>query len=179
MSVARLDAVDVPALVQTKFENYDPNSKHGFAYRVPAPAIVSVKVGKTERAREPVSIAQLGVRATLPSSLGGFSTSYALKLDDVTGAIRSANFGSKAAVQKEMIDSAGANVNALLDARRAQLEARQTAAEEAAAAASPSAKLDAQKKLLETQVAVIEACRKLGLQCGLLVNEDGSPRKQQ
>ncbi|MBI3684647.1 MAG: hypothetical protein HY235_30115, partial [Acidobacteria bacterium] len=115
----------------------------------------------------------------LPSSLGGFSTSYKLKLDDMTGSLRGIEFGAKALIQKSAIDAASTNINALLDAQRKKEAAEQAQAEKDAASKTVGAELERRKKLLETQQAVIKACKELGLNCQILIDAEGNPVKNE
>jgi hypothetical protein len=178
--VARLDPHD---LSQQALKFKPSNNDRGIAYRVPAPTTLRVLTEvkdqpSTEVGKADALVAQLGTILTLPASLGGFSTSYTFKLDDATGALRSTTFGSKALVQKSMIDSASANANALLDARRAQEKTELEQASAAAKGSSVSTELERRKALLQNQLAIMEACTKLGLSCDLLIDSSGNRRNQ-
>ncbi|HVT92003.1 MAG TPA: DUF4831 family protein [Bryobacteraceae bacterium] len=175
-----LRKVDWDTTASTAEAKFDlKKAGRGFAYRIPAQATVILNRGKSEVGRATVAVAQFGHTASLPASLGGFSTTYTFKLDEATGAMRSASFGRTGIIRKESLDAAGTNLNALLDARRAQLEARKKQAETDAENASVGTDLERRKKLLETQVAVQEACQKLKLDCGILIDSAGNAVKPQ
>jgi hypothetical protein len=150
----------------------------GFPYRLPAPRLIQILDGDKEKGRAGATIAQLGPVLTLPSSLGGFSTDYDAEFDESTGALASIKFGSKAAVNKDTVDSASTLVTGTIDARQKQLASVKARADTAAQSNSVGGELDRRKTLLQSQADYLAACAAAGLQCPLLVGPDGKPISQ-
>ena len=150
----------------------------GFPFRQPAPRLIQILDGDKEKGRAGATIAQFGPVLTLPSSLGGFSTDYDAEFDESTGALASIKFGSKAAVNKDTVDSASTLVTGTIDARQKQLASVKARADTAAQSNSVGGELDRRKTLLQSQADYLAACAAASLQCPLLVGPDGKPISQ-
>jgi hypothetical protein len=177
LRLEKLDSGDMADLARRGFTP-KANQERGFAYRIPSPSIMIVRRGDNEIGRDQTRIAQFGIPVRFPASLGGWSTSYDFKSDSATGSLTSLNFGSKALVQKAMVEAAGTNANTLLDAARAKAEAEKKLKKAAEDAKSIDADLDLQKSRLEKQAAIIDACKKLNISCDLVVDSGGNALKK-
>ncbi|HZE70011.1 MAG TPA: DUF4831 family protein [Pyrinomonadaceae bacterium] len=78
--------------------------ERGFYYRIPATSLATLKIGKNEKARQNVAIAQLGLTASLPASTGGRKTEYKIDLFEASGALKNFTLGSDTAIQKSNLD---------------------------------------------------------------------------
>ena len=63
-----------------------------------------------------MSIAQLGVVASVPASTAGRSSSTAILLDPATGAMKNFKVSSTALIDKSILDDAGKAANSAIDA---------------------------------------------------------------
>ncbi len=130
--------------------------KRGFYYRVPAEAlakIISVEGNKEGEVimRQPVTVAQYGVTVSLPASSGGRKTNYSLELSEVTGAMKNFSLGSEKLIQESMFDSVGGAVNSLIEGKKAEDAASETATQNANDELS---KLMRRRQILEEQVKI-------------------------
>jgi hypothetical protein len=110
---------------------FDDHGKRGFYYRIPGQALAVVYLGeqleKNEKGRARLTIAQLGVTASLPATTKGRRTSYTLELYPETGALKNFNMGSDAAVQKSLVDDLSGTASDVIAARQKQQEQKKEA----------------------------------------------------
>lgn len=100
-------------------------AEHGFVYRIPRPAIVTVESTDSKSASqrlgtETILVAQAGLVVPLPSSVGGRSTKYDIALYPETGALKAFILNSDAAAAVATVDSLGNAVVALEKAKAAE-----------------------------------------------------------
>jgi hypothetical protein len=128
------------------------NGERGFYYRIPATANVVLRLADDTLTSSRQQIAQFGLVASVPASVGGRSTAYTLKFYEATGALKSFNITSKAILTKGTADTIGSNLNTLIDARNK--------------AADELTKLDHDAKVLSNKVTIYNSCKTLNIACG-------------
>lgn len=138
---------------------YDDKGKRGFYYRIPSTATAKLFWGdettENELGRKRLSIAQLGVTASLPATTRGRRTSYALELYPDTGALKNFNMGSDAAVQKSAIDDLSGAATTVIEEREKQK------AEKEAKKPDELKELERQRQILEERNKILDEEEKL------------------
>ena len=130
-----------------------PNDKDvtSIRYTVPAKMHTTVLDGAGAIGETRMMIAQFGLTAAVPSKLAAKAITHDLKFFDNTGALKSMTLTSSPLVTKGAVDSLSESANAVLDARNAQIEAEEEAADQLN-------QLERRKKILELQKEIEELC---------------------
>ena len=139
--------------IDNAFDSQSESGQRGFYYRIPATAYATLLKGDEQVFRAPLSIAQLGMTASLPSSSGGRRTKYTVELTE-TGALKNFVLGSDALVQASTVKDFGEAAGAALDARAEAKKAEAAAKDEAAKVKGMADLLAECKKIKEAQEAL-------------------------
>ena len=115
--------------------------KHGWHYRIPAQARISLRVNGVVRASRRTYIGQHGCVGFVPATSGGQKVTSTIELDPITGALKSTVHGGQA-FDPGLVSRTGAAVAGVIDAEKSQQKAE-------AAANDPLNQLDRKKKLLQ------------------------------
>jgi hypothetical protein len=145
--------------------DFSKNEDHGFFYRIPGKALVTLDVtddkGTTEKGRDTLAIAQFGALVALPASTGGRKTQYSLNLFDSSGALKQITVGSSALIQNSLLDDIQAAATNINDLRAAKAKEKAEAAVAAATAADELTQLQRQAAILELKAKIKELEEKL------------------
>lgn len=136
----------VPASAARWIVAPNDHKKHGWYYRVPADAIVTIKVNDETKLKRRLQIAQHGCVAFLPATTGGAKIVSNIDLDPVTGALLGATHGGTA-FDPGLIGRVAGATTTVIDAEKAAEKARATAND-------PITKLQREKTLLELKKAI-------------------------
>lgn len=168
---------DQMARVQTNLDT--EKKKRGWYYRIPAPAFVQVRVGSLDdgdyRSAEhaansleqellgmddaknlktdTLTIAQLGVTVSVPSSGGGRTNQSTIEYDDA-GALKNFKYSSNALLQKSQLEEIQAGAQTVIDAKKASNEKKEKASDQLE-------KMKRELEILETQNKINEEKKKL------------------
>jgi hypothetical protein len=149
--------------------------RRGFYYRIPAAALVKLKVGSLgsdqiaqlfeqgrahvlpsgdEKGRDTMKVAQLGPTVSLPASAAGRTTQYTLEFHEATGALKNFKLGSNSLLQKTLVDEASGAASDIIATKQAREKARADATDELNL-------LKRELEILQTQNAINEEKKKL------------------
>jgi hypothetical protein len=118
-------------------------ARHGWHYRIPAQARISLAVNGSTRFQRRALIAQHGCVAFVPATSYGQKIASTVELDPITGGLKSVTHGGQA-FDPAMMTKLGTAAAGVIDAESERAAAK-------AAASDPVAQLERKKKLLELQ----------------------------
>lgn len=120
--------------IATAFNDKSESGERGFYYRIPITTTALVIKGEDRIFTTQLTVAQLGLTASLPASSGGRRTKYDVELYE-TGALKNFVLGSDALIQDSNVKGFGEAAETILD-KRAEVRKAQAEAKKAEAQAS-------------------------------------------
>jgi hypothetical protein len=139
----------------------DETGERSFRYRIPA----QVKAEVCDNARiygaAVLSVAQLGVVASLPAKRNSKTLEYDLKFIESTGALRSFTLGTSGGLDSKVIDEFSSVGNSILDARKAARDKEEEKQDELII-------LKRRQEILKLRDEICELQKKYGLTCDVL-----------
>lgn len=116
-------------------ESQNSEGTRGWYYRIPAKAVAYVLTGQmsgpsagfdfisssnravSEVGRSDISVAQLGIVASIPASAAGRTNQASITLDETTGALRNFKYSSSSLLEKSMLDDVQGAAKDVIDAK--------------------------------------------------------------
>jgi hypothetical protein len=142
--------------------NFRRPTNSGMHYIVPAQMLAVIRIEQPapatpeelESSKAQLMIAQHGIVAAMPATLGGKAMTHDVAFYEASGALKSYNLISSPMIDKGLVDSLSSSANALLDARLKQQQAETEAAD-------PLTRIKKEKDILEGLLAIQKACAEL------------------
>ena len=131
----------IPLETGTWVNLLEKHKKHGWHYRIPAKATITLRVNNAVKARRRTYIGQQGCVAFMPATSSGQKVTSTIELNPVTGALMSSVHGGQA-FDPGLVSRVGAATAGVVDAEKAREKAEATAND-------PLTQLDRKKKLLQ------------------------------